>query len=78
MLMIPTLLWAVAMVQASTLVEEAIAPFPKVLWTYWDSGEAGMRLFTRLCVCNMAYYAKLSGWEFHLVTEATLSQYISK
>ena len=51
--------------------------FPKRLWTYWNGGEVTMKLFTRLCVHNMAYYAKKSGWEFHLVTDETLSQFVS-
>jgi hypothetical protein len=35
---------------------------PKTLWTFWDSGFDSAKLFTRMCINNMAYYSSISGW----------------
>lgn len=51
--------------------------FPRLLWTYWDKGFAGMSMITKMCVGNMAHFAKESGWEFRFLTDQNISDYIS-
>jgi len=53
------------------------AYFPRILWTFWDSGYSGMPFFSKLCLNNMAYYAQKSGWELRFLSDANITQFIS-
>jgi hypothetical protein len=48
---------------------EYFKPFPKKLWTYYDTGLKGKYRWTTLCVNNMIHYAQESGWEFNFITD---------
>ena len=48
---------------------EKFVPFPKIIWTSWDSGLDTVKIFTKLCINNMNHFAKLSGFEFRFVTD---------
>lgn len=37
-------------------------PFPKILWTSWDSGLDNVKIFTKLCINNMNHFSKQSGF----------------
>ena len=41
---------------------------PKIVWTFWDSGLTSASLFTRMCVNNMQYYTRISGWDFRFLS----------
>lgn len=50
---------------------------PKILWTFWDTGFDSARLFTRMCINNMAHYSTNSGWQFRFLSNHNYTQYIS-
>jgi hypothetical protein len=51
---------------------------PKVLWTFWDSGFDSARLFTKMCINNMAHFSSMSGWQFHFLSNHNYTQFISE
>ncbi len=51
---------------------------PKILWTFWDTGFDSARLFTRMCINNMAYYSNISGWQFRFLSNQNYTNYISE
>jgi hypothetical protein len=47
---------------------EKFVPFPKIIWTSWDTGLDNAMTFTKLCLNNMNHFAKQSGFELRFVT----------
>jgi hypothetical protein len=37
---------------------EKFVPFPKIIWTSWDSGLDKVHIFTKLCLNNINHFAK--------------------
>lgn len=50
---------------------------PKILWTFWDSGFDSAKLFTRMCINNMAHFSSISGWEFRFLSNHNYSRFLS-
>lgn len=51
---------------------------PKILWTFWDSGFDSAKLFTKMCINNMAHYSRISGWEFRFLSNENYTRFLSK
>ena len=50
------------------------APLPRIIWMYWDSGEAGMPFVVRRCVDSWRRHNP--GWELRVLDAQTMSDHV--
>lgn len=68
----------IMLIELDIVTSSSDESFPKILWTYWDSGLKNVNIFTKLCVNNMIHYTKESNWEFKFLTKNNYTNYLSK
>lgn len=69
--------WVIVVLLVVRLQAGQFYEIPKILWTFWDSGFDSAKLFTRMCVNNMAHFSSASGWEFRFLSNLNYSRFLS-